>query len=144
MDFDIAPSHPVPIYRQIVDQVRRQVAGGKLRPGDALPSVRALALAHAINPMTVSKAYSQLEAEGLLGRRRGLGMVVADGPSASATRQPLDLLQPVLLAAARQAAELGLSADDALALFARCLQTGTLATATASTTPSTATGATDD
>ena len=80
MNFDIDPGLPVPIYRQIVEQVRRQVAGGAWRAGDELPSVRALALQHAINPMTVSKAYSLLEAEGLLERKRGMGMVVADEP----------------------------------------------------------------
>ena len=77
MNFAIAPSDPTPIYRQIVDQVRRQIAGGQLSTGIELPSVRAVALLHAINPMTVSKAYSLLEAEGLLERRRGMGMVVA-------------------------------------------------------------------
>ncbi|MFD2454346.1 GntR family transcriptional regulator [Ideonella paludis] len=78
MDFAITPSDPTPIYRQIVDQARRYIAGGHWPAGHELPSVRAVALAHAINPMTVSKAYSQLEAEGLLVRRRGMGMVVAD------------------------------------------------------------------
>ena len=75
--FDILPSDAVPIYRQIVEQVRRRIASGSLAAGEELPSVRALALEHAINPMTVSKAYSLLEAEGLLERRRGMGMVVA-------------------------------------------------------------------
>lgn len=121
MRFDIAPNDVVPIYRQIVDQVRRQVAGGQLRTGDELPSVRSLAMEHAINPMTVSKAYSLLEAEGLLERRRGMGMVVATAP-VQATRQRLPLLEPALAAAAQQAAQLGLTHEDALALFQRCLK----------------------
>ena len=53
------------------------VASGQLQPGSALPSVRELALSHAVNPMTVSKAYSMLEAEGLLERNRGKPMTVA-------------------------------------------------------------------
>ena len=73
----INPSLPEPIYRQIVEQLRRLVSAGQLRPGDALPSVREVAAAHAINPMTVSRAYSQLEAEGVLERMRGKGMAVA-------------------------------------------------------------------
>ncbi len=107
MNFSIAPSDPTPIYRQIVDQVRRQMAGGQLRPGTELPSVRALAQQHAINPMTVSKAYSLLEAEGLLERRRGMGMVVAAQGEHRAV-DPERLLAPLLQALVRQAAELGL------------------------------------
>jgi GntR family transcriptional regulator len=121
MRFHINPSDAVPIYRQIVDQIRRQVASGQLRAGDELPSVRALAQEHAINPMTASKAYSLLEAEGLLERRRGMGMVVAEVRPVPRTRQRLSLLEPALRAAARQAAQLGLASDDALALFERCL-----------------------
>ena len=75
--FDIQPSASTPIYRQIVEQVERRVRSGQWAAGDELPSVRTLALEHAINPMTVSKAYSLLEAQGLVERRRGLGMVVA-------------------------------------------------------------------
>lgn len=107
MNFAIAPSDPTPIYRQIVDQVRRQMAGGQLCPGAELPSVRAVAQLHAINPMTVSKAYSLLEAEGLLERRRGMGMVVA-GQGAHSAVDPERLLAPLLQALVRQAAELGL------------------------------------
>jgi GntR family transcriptional regulator len=107
MNFSIAPSDPTPIYRQIVEQVRRQMAGGQLRPGTELPSVRALAQQHAINPMTVSKAYSLLESEGLLERRRGMGMVVA-GQGAHRKVDPERLLAPLLQALVRQAAELGL------------------------------------
>jgi GntR family transcriptional regulator len=107
MNFSIAPSDPTPIYRQIVEQVRRQMAGGQLRPGTELPSVRALAQQHAINPMTVSKAYSLLESEGLLERRRGMGMVVA-GQGAHRAVDPERLLAPLLQALVRQAAELGL------------------------------------
>ncbi len=120
MDFDIRPQDALPIYRQIVDQLRRWIASGQSRAGDELPSVRALAQTHAINPMTVSKAYSLLEAEGLLERRRGMGMVVA-APQA-AKPQRLELLQPALAAAAQQAAQLGLSHAEALKLFARCLR----------------------
>ena len=119
--FEILPSDPVPIYRQIVEQVRRRVASGSLAAGDELPSVRTLAQAHAINPMTVSKAYSLLEAEGLLERRRGMGMFVAAVRPARSASQRLALLEPALQAAAQQACELGLSPEQALQLFERCL-----------------------
>ena len=76
-EFSIHPSSGVPIYRQLIDQVQSLVAGGRLKPGDTLPSVRELAGSLEVNPMTVSKAYSRLEADGVLARLRGRGMVVA-------------------------------------------------------------------
>jgi GntR family transcriptional regulator len=75
--FTLDPHSGIPIYRQLQEQVRRFVASGQLRPGAELPSVRELALAHAVNPMTVSRAYGLLEAEGLLLRNRGRPMTVA-------------------------------------------------------------------
>ena len=75
--FVVHPSSGVPIYRQLIDQVEALAAGGWLRPGDPVPSVRQLAAVLGINPMTVSKAWSRLEAEGVLARDRGRGMVVA-------------------------------------------------------------------
>ena len=117
MDFEIAPASPVPIYRQIVEQVRRLVAGGQLRPGEELPSVRAVAQQHAINPMTVSKAYSMLELEGILTRRRGVGMAVADVQGEAAPVDKAALLRPALQAAAQTAHQLGITTREALQLF---------------------------
>lgn len=75
--FTLDPHSGIPIYRQLQEQVRRLVASGQLRSGAELPSVRELALLHAVNPMTISKAYGLLEAEGLLQRNRGRPMTVA-------------------------------------------------------------------
>jgi DNA-binding transcriptional regulator YhcF (GntR family) len=75
--FILKPHSGVPIYRQLSEQIRRMAASGQLPPGTELPSIRELALAHAINPMTVSKVYSLLEAEGVLERHRGKQMTVA-------------------------------------------------------------------
>jgi GntR family transcriptional regulator len=121
MKFDIIPASPVPIYRQIVEQVRRQVASGQCKPGDELPSVRAVAQQHAINPMTVSKAYSMLETEGLLLRLRGIGMLVADAAPPSSPQDKAAMLRPALEAAAQMARQLGISKSDALQLFKTCL-----------------------
>lgn len=121
MRFSILPSAAEPIYRQIVEQVRRHVASGQWSAGEELPSVRALAQEHAINPMTVSKAYSLLEAEGLLERRRGMGMVIAAHQPAARASHRRALLEPTLQAAAQQVRQLGLRDDEALALFQRCL-----------------------
>lgn len=118
----ILPAAPEPIYRQIAEQVRRLVASGQLPAGAPLPSVREVAAAHAINPMTVSKAYSQLEAEGVLERLRGKGMAVAAhaGRSASTPLQRWAMLQPALEALARQARELELTPAE---VAARLLET---------------------
>jgi len=111
----IQPSSAEPIYRQIAQQLRRLIASGRLSPGEEIPSVRDVAGSHAINPMTVSRAYGQLEAEGLLERRRGKGMVVAaQRGRAQSTDRRLQQLQPQLDELARQARELGLSAESVL------------------------------
>ncbi len=68
---------PIPMYLQIVEQVRRAIAAGGLRADDEMPSVRALASAHLINPNTVARAYLELEREALLSKRRGAGTYVA-------------------------------------------------------------------
>lgn len=107
----IQPSAPEPIYRQIDAQLRRLIASGQLRPGEELPSVRDVAVHHAINPMTVSRAYSQLESEGFVTRLRGKGMVVANGAHAALPpEQRLERLQSQLAEVARQARELRLPA----------------------------------
>ncbi len=127
MNFDINPTASTPIYRQIVEQVQRLVASGQLPPGTELPSVRAVALQHAINPMTVSKAYSLLEAQGLLERRRGVGMVVAaQGAPGGVMVDPLTLLQPALASAALVARQLGIDDAAAAAAFVQALQAAPL------------------
>ncbi|MCP4709769.1 MAG: GntR family transcriptional regulator [Planctomycetes bacterium] len=68
----------VPIYRQVVDQIRQQVLTGRLVVGEQLPSVRELGGRLKVNPMTVSKAYSMLESEKVLERRRGVGLFVGE------------------------------------------------------------------
>ena len=119
--FSITPGSLDPIYRQLVEQARRQVAGGQLAPGDTLPSVRDVAQALAVNPMTVSKAYAMLETEGVLQRRRGLGMQVAAAPVHSVAARSA-LLQPILERAALEARQLELDPDTVLALFAALLK----------------------
>jgi GntR family transcriptional regulator len=119
--FQINPTSTIPIYRQIVDQVKREVAGGQLKSGAELPSVRSVASQHAINPMTVSKAYGLLEADGLLLRKRGLGMLVAEQGSTTSHRQRLALLRPHLETAARAAQQLQVAPQAAMELFEACI-----------------------
>ena len=76
--FALNPSSGIPIYRQIVQQARHAIAVGRVKPGERLPSVRAIATELGINPMTVSKAYSMLEQAGVVSLRQpGIGMVVS-------------------------------------------------------------------
>lgn len=82
MWFRVEPGRGVPIYIQIMDQIRRSVAGGILAPGEQLPSVRELALQLAINPNTISKAYQELEHEGVVYTLRGRGTFVSGQASA--------------------------------------------------------------
>ncbi|WP_397568836.1 GntR family transcriptional regulator [Schlesneria sp. T3-172] len=70
------PTSGVPIYRQLMDQVRSMISSGRLVAGDRLPSVRQLAATLEVNMMTVSKAYARLEADGVIERERGVGMRV--------------------------------------------------------------------
>jgi GntR family transcriptional regulator len=113
MTLHIEPSSADPIYRQIVGQVTRLISAGTCPPGTRLPSVREVAAAHAINPMTVSKAYALLEAQGLLERQRGKGMqVAADHQAITPTETRLQVLQPALQELARQARQLDLNLDQ--------------------------------
>lgn len=68
-----------PIYRQIRDRVVAMILDGVLKEGDALPSVRTVATESRVNPLTVLKAYQQLDDEKLVEKRRGRGMLVAEG-----------------------------------------------------------------
>jgi len=76
----VDPTLPTPIWSQIEEGVRYQVASGAMRPGDALPSVRDLAREQRINPNTVAKAYQRLAEAGILETRRGEGTFVAERP----------------------------------------------------------------
>src|SRR3989304_4143836 len=79
MFFNVDPSNGVPIYEQVVRQVVYAVAAEALRAGDLVPSVRELARELAINPNTVSRAYRQLQDDGVLESVRGTGLAVAAG-----------------------------------------------------------------
>ena len=102
--FILKPHSGVPIYRQLSDQIRRMAASGQLQPGTELPSIRDLAIQYAINPMTVSKVYSLLEAEGVLERHRGKPMTIAklaraQSPPAKRVQQLEPHLEQLVLAA---------------------------------------------
>ena len=81
MRIHINPGDGVPIYRQVIKQMKYLIASGRLSPGDELPPIRKLAQELLINPNTVARAYRDPEQEGLLQSRQGSGTVVADSGS---------------------------------------------------------------
>ncbi len=121
--FQIQPSSGTPIYRQIIDQVSRLVISGFLKPGDELPSVRQAAGELEVNPMTISKAYSMLEAGGVLERMRGKGMIVASGQDSSKDiRKRLEIIRPILEEAVTQAGQLALPKESIMELLSELLE----------------------
>ena len=111
--FILKPHSGMPIYRQLAEQIRRMAASGQLSPGTELPSIRELALKHAINPMTVSKVYSLLESEGVLERHRGKPMTVAKRLESKAPiSERLDELEPHLENLILAARQLELDTDE--------------------------------
>ena len=121
--FTIATGSSDPIYRQLIEQMRRLIAAAVLKPGDTLPSVRDVALTLAVNPMTVSKAYNMLETEGLLNRARGLGMLVAERTAPTYNQQEKEnLLRPTLERAAAEARQLELENEVVITLFKKILE----------------------
>ena len=105
MQLRISANDGLPIYLQIVNQVKYLVSSNRLAAGEALPSVRKLAEQLVVNPNTVARAYRELEAAGVLVTRRGAGVYVSEGGSPLARREQHRILHEridVLLAEARQ------------------------------------------
>jgi GntR family transcriptional regulator len=112
MLLDIDHHSGIPIYRQIVDQVRDQIMAGRLDEGDQLMSVREVSAILRVNPMTVSKAYSAMEAEGLLERRRGIGLFVARILSRKKAQSKEAAMESILAKAVATAVQYGVSEDQ--------------------------------
>jgi GntR family transcriptional regulator len=109
---EVDPRSGVPIYVQIVDQVRRAVGVGGLRPGEKLPTVRRLAEDLAVAPNTIVKAYNELQRMGLVESRPGVGTVVAASVEEVAREQRVEEVFGRLRALVRDAAALGISEDE--------------------------------
>jgi GntR family transcriptional regulator len=120
--FEINPTSGVPIYRQIVEQVLAMVAGGMLSPGDLLPSVRQVARDAAVNPMTVSKAYSRLESDGVVRRVRGQGMEVRPPSTNGSLDDRKEQFRITIEPALHRARQLGLNDKQIREVIASLLQ----------------------
>ena len=114
--FVLNPQSGIPIYRQLVEQITRLIAGGQLAAGTELPRARAREL-HTVNPMTISKAYALLEGEGLLERQRGKPMrVAARRRNQAPLTQRLQRLEPAAAELVLAAGQLEIGKKELVAL----------------------------
>jgi GntR family transcriptional regulator len=121
----IQPASHVPIYLQIADAVRAAVAAGVYRPGEVLPSLRAMAIRLHVNPNTVQRAYDELEREGLIYCQRGRGLFVAERGTASAQSAAGDGVRRTLEEAVRAGQTAGMTAAQIRELFTAALKSTT-------------------
>ena len=121
MLFTVDPQSDVPVYRQVMEQVRYAIASGQLGPGDELPSTRALSSELGVNPMTISKAYSYLERDGVLERRPGRPLVVKPFDGGQLYARRVELLRENLAPVVSVVRQLGMGKAEALRVFAELL-----------------------
>jgi GntR family transcriptional regulator len=111
------PSLGVPIYLQLMEQVKHAVETGALRPGDQLPGIRPLAEELVINPNTVAKAYRELEHEGVIELRHGAGAFVSGQTRARKVTDAIRAGQAIVSAAVEKLRARGVSDDEIRRLF---------------------------
>ena len=117
----ISPAAPGTLYEQIISGLKRAIGDGKLTPGDALPSFRQLAEEMLVSVITVKRAYEELEREGIIFRRQGLGTFVAEGGGDRSREVKIEHARALLKTAAREATEAGLKPADVRRLFLETL-----------------------
>jgi GntR family transcriptional regulator len=112
VDIKIDPADGVPIYRQIVNQIRYSVASGRLEAGDELPTIRALALQLKVTPNTIVKAYEELETAGVIQKRHGSGTFVSGERTKLAERERRRVIEQRVDALLTEAHHLGFSLEE--------------------------------
>ena len=117
MEFQIDISSRTPLYRQLGGQIREAVARGKLKAEDRLPSVRELSRKLVINPNTIARVYTELEREGVLNTRPGLGVFVAQPRNDLTKRARRDRLTTLIDGLLTEAVHLGFAADEVVSLL---------------------------
>ena len=113
----VDPHSGVPVYRQLMDQIKFHVATGMLKAGDELPSTRALSAELGINPMTISKAYSYLEKDQVVERRPGRPLVVRPLDKETIRDKKIDQLREHLTSTVRTVKQLGINDNEAIRIF---------------------------
>ncbi len=119
MRIHISSSDGVPIYLQIVNQVKYLVGSGRLAPGEELPPIRVLAERLVVNPNTVARAYRELEAAGVVEKRRTAGTFVSEAGSPLARRERLKILTERIDALLAEARQMGIEVSEIVELIAR-------------------------
>ena len=114
MDITINLTDGVPIYRQIVNQVKYLAASGLIKPGEELPPIRTLALQLKVTPNTIVKAYHELEISGVVQKRQGSGTFVSDARPQLALRQRRRVIEQRIDALLAEAHQLNFTTDDIL------------------------------
>ena len=113
MDITINLTDGVPIYRQIVNQVKYLVASGLLQPGEELPPIRTLALQLKVTPNTIVKAYGELEIAGVVHKRQGSGTFVSEGrPQQVALRERRRVIEQRIDSLLAEAHQLNFTAEE--------------------------------
>jgi GntR family transcriptional regulator len=110
--FRLNPNSGVPIYLQIMEQIKHAVENGVLRPGDQLPGMRKLAETMVMNPNTVAKAYRELEHEGLIELRQGAGAFISENLNTKALTDRMQTARPIVDKAVERLLALGLSEEE--------------------------------
>jgi GntR family transcriptional regulator len=119
MQIRISGSDGVPIYQQIVNQVKYLIAAGRLAPGDEMPPIRVLAEQLLVNPNTVARAYRELESAGVVEKRRTAGTYVAETGSPLARRERLKIVAERVDALLAEARQLGIGVDELIELIGK-------------------------
>ena len=122
MFISVDPSSDVPIFRQIVQQIKTAVAMGRLQPEDPLPSVRQLAVDLAVNPNTVARAYLDLEIEDVIYKRQGAGTFVATHGVRVSKNERRRVLSELMEKALVEGVNLGLDEQELRDAFERVLE----------------------
>ena len=117
MQLHISTKDGVPIYLQIVNQVKYLVAAGRLAAGEEVPPIRVLAERLVINPNTVAKAYHELEREGIVTKRHGSGTYVSDNGSPLARRERMKILTGRIDALLAEARHMDVSTEEVIELL---------------------------
>ncbi|MBI5566914.1 MAG: GntR family transcriptional regulator [Chloroflexi bacterium] len=123
MDLKLDPRSRTPIYAQLIQQVKQQVAAGQLKPGDQLPTVRALAADLHVHTNTVARAYDLLDQDGVISAQQGRGTYIARPANhPHLRRHRRDALQTLIDRAVLEALSLGYAPEEITASFDRTLK----------------------
>jgi GntR family transcriptional regulator len=117
MQINITTHDKVPIYLQVVNQIKYQVAAGRLAAGEELPPIRVLAEKLVVNPNTIARAYRELELAGIVEKRRTAGTYVSDQGSPLARRERMKILTERVDTLLAEAMQMNVGLDDVIKLL---------------------------